>query len=172
MIDAAKAAVGNLFRNDRWIPMCFVGMFLVVASVNAVFIYLAVNSWTGLVTEQPNARGTAYNEVLEAERRQQELGWSHEVGFSIYPDSEKLSGYLRFALTDREGRPIDGARAGGVIERIGKFSQIFRVDLSADRPGLYEAPVKLPVPGVWRVRLVAHHGEDTYRIDENLLVRR
>ena len=78
---------------DKWIPMYFVAFFAVIALLDGIFVYTAISTQTGVVTEQPYEKGLAYNEVLEKAKTQPEL--EHKVSYQ--------NGALRWAL------PMDNA---------------------------------------------------------------
>ena len=69
------------FGPDGWIPMIFVGGFLVIAAVNGVMIWLAVDTFTGIATERHYEKGLAYNQALAAAEVQAALGWTAETAF-------------------------------------------------------------------------------------------
>lgn len=62
---AAKAPL-----RDRLIPWYFVGAFAVVFVVNMFFVYNAVHTHRGLVTENPYEKGLAFDSIVETVREQ------------------------------------------------------------------------------------------------------
>lgn len=126
-------------RRDGWIPWVFVGGMLVVVAVNAVMIYLALSTFTGLTTAQSYDRGRAYNRVLEEAARQEALGWTAQVAAR----GERLS----VTVTDREGRAVEGILAAELVRPI----EGTRVPLGATDP---RAGFALPDlrPGQWEFR--------------------
>ena len=84
-----------------WYPWLFVGGLGIVVIVNGFLTYFAVNSWTGLSTEDHYAKGLAFNQTLDAKRQQGELGW--KVDFNFNPD-----GNLSVHFTGKDGAPLDG----------------------------------------------------------------
>ncbi|MEQ1705902.1 MAG: FixH family protein, partial [Rickettsiales bacterium] len=59
----------------------FVAFFGFIAAVNAVMVTLAIRTHSGVVTEHPYEKGLAYNQVVEAEKNQQKLGWNGDVKY-------------------------------------------------------------------------------------------
>lgn len=165
------AMLTRLRQGDRWIPAMFFLFFLVVFSVNGVFIYLANTTWVGLVTEDPYHRGVNYNEVLAAERAQQSLGWSHELALDVANISDGVvTGVVTMTLTDRNNAPLDGGEVAILMERAGRFSQVFRVPLEPVGQGRYSAEVTLPVGGNWHMTTASRIDGQTYRAVDEIFV--
>lgn len=87
-------------RRSGWIPWVFVGGMLIVVVVNGVMVWFALSTFPGLTTTQSYDRGRAYNQVIAEAARQDALGWSTRVSLR--------EGRIAFAVTDREGRAVDG----------------------------------------------------------------
>lgn len=81
------------------------GFFGVVFAANAVFVYVALESWTGLSTDDAYRKGLTYNQTIARADAQHALGWRVAVTLEA-----AAPGRQRLALTlyDRDGRPIDG----------------------------------------------------------------
>lgn len=58
---------------DRLIPWYFVMAFLVVFAVNGFFVYMAVSTNHGVVTENAYKKGLDYNNVVAQIRKQREI---------------------------------------------------------------------------------------------------
>lgn len=135
-------------RKSRWIPWVFVGGMLVVVVVNGFMAYTAISSFTGLTTGQAYDRGRAYNHVLAEAARQDALGWTARVRLA--------GGRITLAVTDREGRPVQG-----VVEAyLQRPIEGTRVDLGAATPREGFAAPDL-APGQWEFRgfLLDGHGQ-------------
>ncbi|MEX2643419.1 MAG: FixH family protein [Acetobacterales bacterium] len=143
-----------------WIPWVFVGGFAVVIAANATLTYFALSSWTGLETREAYIRGNHYNAVLEADARQQALGWKVEAGLARLPDGSEG---LNVELRDAAGRPFGGAAVTARLVR--PTHEGYDLDLAVPERavGSYAVPVRLPLPGIWDVRIEARAGADTYR---------
>jgi len=168
VVDSQESELNGRYR---WIPWIFVGFFLVVFTVNGIFVYLATTSWVGLVTENPYDRGLNYNEVLAAKAAQDQLGWNHSLAFERTGLSgNTVTGVLTLSLTGHDGTGLDGATVKAVVERPGRYSQAFVLYLDQTGDGQYAAGFELPLPGQWHVRLAAKKGADSYRSAETFYV--
>ena len=85
----------------------FVAFFGIVTLVNSVFIYMALHTHSGLVTENPYEKGLAYNERLD-DIRHQPLWETHMA----YKD-----GVLNWQSRDEGGNPLENAKVTAIIMR-------------------------------------------------------
>ncbi len=136
----------------RHVLFGLLAFFGIVLAANAIFIYLAVDSFTGLSTENAYQRGVAYNRTLEARAAQRELGWGAELAFVQESGGR---GTLSVEMRDRAGRPLDDLRISGQILRPTHAGHDQEVVLARSGPGTYAAALDLPLRGQWNVRLVA-----------------
>ena len=66
------------------IPYIFFIFFAVIFAVNFSYIYVSQKTWRGLATEDAYHKGLNYNQVLEEEKKQKELGWKSTL-FKTFP---------------------------------------------------------------------------------------
>lgn len=130
-------------RRSGWIPWAFVGGMLLVVAVNAVLVFFALSTFTGLTVSGAYDRGRAYNAVLAEAARQDALGWRAELVAE--------AGLLRVAVTDREGLPVPG-RLDGVLRAPLEGVELPLV-LVAVAPGRWQAALEAPRAGQWEARL-------------------
>ena len=149
-------------KRSRWIPWAFVAGFGVIIAVNAVLVYAALSTFTGVTTSHSYDRGRAYNQVLAEAARQDALGWRPAVALQ--------DGVLNVTVTDREGLPV-GGRMEGVLLRPLEGAEL-RLDFAAAGPGRFMAFAPLPGKGQWEARLTVV-GDQGQRFDirERLYVR-
>lgn len=163
--DPAKRSI---FRLEPW-PTAIVLFFVVVVVVNVVFIRLSMTSWTGLVTEGAYDKGLAYNRVLQAQQAQNALGWQVTLD-----DAELVSGQegvLRLRVLDRQGVPVAGARAEGKLSRPVQQGMDQAFVFSEQEPGRYATRLRLPLPGVWDLKLLVVQGSGEYRLARRVQTR-
>ncbi len=149
---------------DRMIPWYFVMAFGVVFIVNAVFVYLATASHSGVVTEHAYNKGLDYNATILAAHHQQELGWQGAVAYE--------GGMLQYRLKDVAGKALHAAAVEAFITRPLQSGQDFSLTLAEDEgePGLYEAAVQFPMKGVWDVVIVATWNRKQFQQKQRLVV--
>lgn len=147
----------------RRVLACLIGFFLVVASVNAVFIYAGIRSWPGLVSEHAYEEGLAYNRTLAEARANAALGWTARLGYR--------DGQASLVLADRDGRAIDGMQVEAVFTRpLGKAAAISAVLVSTGG-GRYVAPLALPLAGQWDMVVTVDGARDRFVAAERLIAR-
>jgi nitrogen fixation protein FixH len=147
----------------RWIPWAFVGGMLTVVAVNAVLVFFAMSSWSGVATSRAFERGIAYNRVLAAAAAEDALGWQAEIAYR--------SGSLVVALRDADGRPIDRAVVAVEAERPLERHGAVSATLQAAGEGRYVAKVDDLRAGQWDIRLSVAHDGAAAHLTRRIVVR-
>jgi nitrogen fixation protein FixH len=145
----------------RHVLIAFLGFFFVVFAVNGVFVFFALKSWPGLATTDAYRKGVEYNQTLRAADRQAALGWRAVV---VYGDDGVLSARFR----DRTGAALSGLTVEAAISRPAIAARDRRITLAAAAPGVYRAPLALPLEGRWQVAIEARRGDDRFRITQEI----
>ncbi len=134
----------------------FVAFFFVVIGVNLVMVFLALDTWSGLSTEDAYQRGLRYNKTLEAMAHKDALGWQDSVIFTPgQPQGDEGRGRITLEMRDREGQLLEGLIVAGQIWRPTNEGFDRPITLRAVGAGRYETDVVFPLRGNWLVRLTA-----------------
>lgn len=141
-----------------WYPWIFVGMFGVVVAVNGSLAYFAISSFTGLQTEGAYEKGLAYNKALAAIQAEERLGWTVEP--QIDPSAITTGGPVTVTAKDRDGKPLDDLEVAIQLVRPTTAGYDSVHELVAQGAGRYQAFLKLPLPGLWDVKVLASRGAD------------
>jgi nitrogen fixation protein FixH len=158
--------VASLFAGDRWIPLSFVGMFAVVLVANGALVYYALESWTGLDTENAYVKGLHFDDAVAAAAAQQALGWQAALSLDPQPGGARIE--LR--LSQRDGRPLDRAVVTAQFVRPTQAGQDVSLQLDSFGGGLHRGVVALPLPGQWEVRLRVDRDGQTFRLRERFML--
>lgn len=157
-------------KKSSWIPWTFVGgMLVVVVVVNATMVTLAVRSWSGLVVSKPYERGVAYNRVLEAQARQDALGWKFSAAFELTGAAH--DGRIVVQARDKDGLPLDGLSFESLLTRPLERLEPIEVRFDPIGDGRYVAGTTVPKPGQWELRAIIARGTDRYTLSTRLFVR-
>ncbi|MEO5330601.1 MAG: FixH family protein [Magnetococcus sp. YQC-5] len=155
------------FWREPWL-MAIVLFFVVVVTVNLILIRYSMLSWTGLVTEGAYVKGLNFNQVFEAQQKQDHLGWR------VMLDTSKLTvgnkGELMFSLWDRKGEPLPEAHIQGMLFRPVHQGADQRFVMTEKQPGLYTADVTVPLPGQWDIKLDVAAPGGTYRYVQRIFL--
>ncbi|MEN2975603.1 FixH family protein [Tistrella bauzanensis] len=149
--------------SDRWIPRAIIGFFLVLGSVQAGFVTIAYDSFTGLVTDDAYATGLSYDRVLKERAAEAALGWRIDARY--LPDAaDPRRGRLVVGVADAGGVPLDGIVVQGEAEHTGRIPQLLPITF-APRAGDGAAMATLAFPngGHWFIRLKLTRGADEMR---------
>ncbi len=147
------------YNKGIWVFWSFVAFFGVIVAVNSVFIYQALSTHSGLVTEQPYRKGLAYNELLDKARSQPKI--EHTVSFE--------DGVLRWALPKELAE--QGAHVKASFLRPVKDGYDFDATLSHIGEGVHEVRPQLLLPGNWVVNLKATWKTQTFQTRTDLIIR-
>lgn len=124
-----------------WVFMSFFVFFITFIAVDAFFVYKAISTNTGLVTENSYYKGLDYNKTLEEARIQKETGITGVI--------EYKEGLLIFKLNAPNGTPIGNAKVTAKLIRPVNDKNDFLLSLTSQPDMSYSAPAKLPANGQW-----------------------
>lgn len=148
-------------NHGRRVLIYFVLFFALIAAVNAVFIYTALHTHSGTVTENPYEKGLAYNKTLSASREQPHL---KEQAMFDAP-------FFQWQIKDENGKPLSGAKTSVNFFRPVKDGKDFDMQLTETSPGIYQAHPEFPEKGLWVAHLDATWNGKNYRTAHNLIVK-
>jgi nitrogen fixation protein FixH len=130
----------------------FVGGFLILFAVTGNFVRLALTTFPGLVTTNAYERGLAYDDVIAAEQAQAEQGWQMQI---LAPEFSGDGQIAAITLADRNGEALSGGTVIMMAERMTRYAQQVRIQLTDVGEGRYEAPMEFPISGRWFVSVLA-----------------
>lgn len=143
-------------RHDgRFVLMCFVTFFAVIIIVNTIFIYAALNTHSGVVTQKPYETGLAFNEVLNKAKAQPDL--KHKVSYE--------NGSLRWKL------PMNNASVTASLVRRVQDGKDFDITFQNMGNGIYEAQPDMPLAGAWTAKLKAEWNNKTFQTSHDFIAK-
>jgi nitrogen fixation protein FixH len=122
--------------------------FAAVLAVNAVMIYAALSTYSGVTAAEPYRKGLHYNARILAAERQAQLDWKEVL--NIEPD-----GHVVLSLRGADGRPISNLEVELSIGRPSTNRQDRHLRLLAQDAGGYSAQIAPLPPGAWIVGIEA-----------------
>lgn len=149
---------------DKWIPWFFVLFFIVIATLDGIFVTLALRTHTGTVTENAFEKGVAYNNVLKEARERDALGWNADI--TLGDDNN-----LIVSLRGKDGSVLKGARVSVKMVRPAQDGYDYEITLTDEGNGLYAAPANLPLPGQWQARIFATWQDKRYQISKTIIAQ-
>ena len=154
-----------LERNRSYVPWIFVGGFAIVFSVNAVMIWLAVGSFSGLYTSKPRERGLGYNQIIAEQERRDALGWRIDTAWR--PES----GRLEVTLRDADGQPLAPTRLTAELVRPVEKRTPLAVALLPTDIGRFAVDLVLPERGNWDLDIVVERGADRFAVTRRMFLK-
>jgi nitrogen fixation protein FixH len=146
----------------------FFTAFIVVAGVNVFFVYKAVTTHTGEVTDNPYQRGLAYNRTLAAAAEEENLGWIPRMRVN-----KKAPGVYDISLhvSDKNGKALIFGSIQGSIRRPLNAENDVVANFSPREGGDYNAHVLLPFPGQWEVDVVMKSDNQSFHFVKRVVVQ-
>lgn len=133
----------------RHVLLGLIAFFGIVFAVNGVFLYQALSTHTGVVSNEPYRKGLEYNRTIEADERQTELGWTADLSVPV------KAGDVRLALVDSKGGPVAGLGLTGRVGRPSTDREDQKLAFSESSAGTYVAPLLALGEGTWIVEVQA-----------------
>jgi nitrogen fixation protein FixH len=128
----------------------------------AATIIVGTRTFDGTVVGDPYTEGLHWDALRKARLA---AGWTMTV-----VNREPVLGHtgLQVRISDRDGRPLEGARVAFSLKR----PETARYDRSYDAkesiPGTYRALVDLPLAGAWNLRTTVVQKERTVVLEDRL----
>lgn len=139
--------------------------FGVIFAVNAVFVYYARTTWTGLETENAYQKGLSYNDNIRAAGSQHVLGWQ-------VPDIRLAAvGEVQAMFVDRHKQPLNGLTVTAVVRRPVSSAFDQTVALTELGEGKYAGRLPPLSAGQWQVILHARRGMDEFRVEQRVILK-
>ncbi len=151
-------------------PWVLAGMGLIATFllVNATFIYYAITTSPGLVTEDYYDQGQDYeNNMMKIMAAQNALQWETKLAVPGHILTEQPD-MFRFSAVDSRGVPIMDADVSVVAYRPSDADADFKVHLNQAAPGQYQALIAFPLPGIWDLNITVINGEETFNMSHRV----
>ena len=186
-VDAGK----TVQKKWHWAPLLIVGFFVVVVSVDSVFITIAQKGSDSLLHKffipKPKSGGDAssyfpgiikhnyhekedqYNQYQKRLAEQRQRGWEVKYGWLATAVVNQLATF-QLSLRNAKNQPITGATVSGVFQRGNTSKQDQPVKLKEAGNGLYRADIVLKYPGRWELILEIDSPQGDYDLKATTVV--
>ena len=160
---------GGWRLTGRHVLYAFLGFFGCILLVNGVFVYFALDTWTGLTNKQAYVDGLDYNSQLAAGAEQRALGW--QVAVTAAP-AEEGAWRINARFVDAGGQPIEGLSVSAALLRPTREGMDQDLVLQRVAAGDYAAAFVPAAPGNWDAVVVAERrGETVFRREQRLWLK-
>jgi nitrogen fixation protein FixH len=141
----------------KQVALYFVAFFGFIAIVNAAMVTLAIRTNSGVVTEHPYEKGLAYNKIIDAEKKQEELGLNNVLNYK--------DGMLHFELRDKNNKIITPESATVTITRPTMQGMDFVIELKG-----IDTAIDFPAKGLWELRVNAKIDGNNYQQSKRIVI--
>jgi nitrogen fixation protein FixH len=172
-VSASPLSASNSRRGRPWVwPVGLALALSASAGINIGFMIVANRDASFAVEPDYYRKGLEWDRTMAQEDTNRALGW----GVAVAGERASLPGRLRLVarLTDRAGRPLDGAAVTVEARHGARAAEPVGGVLRSDGGGRYAAELPLARPGLWELRFDVRRGGDlfTARISADLPGRR
>lgn len=145
------SAIGSMRKEftGRHMLGIMVAFFSVIIAVNLLMATLANTSWTGLVVKNTYVASQEFNRKAQEGRAQADLGWQPRLTIA--------GGELRYAMLDREGRPVTLKSVTMAFRHPAYDKKDVTMTLAPGAAGSFVAD-HVPSDGLWIVDVEADAG--------------
>ncbi len=152
----------------RKVLMMLLGFFALIVVVNGIFIYFALNSFSGLSTQNAYVKGLNYNRTLAQDRAQKATG----LQITATASQPGQGVVLEIMVKDRHGKPMENVILSGQLRRPTHEGEDLALDFQAMGAGSYRATAAPGALGQWDLRLLAQVGDaGDYRWEKRLWLK-
>ncbi|MBN9669373.1 FixH family protein [Roseibium aggregatum] len=153
----------------RTVLIWLLGFFGVIFAANAVFIYLALGTFPGVVVESSYEAGQVYNEEIAAAKAQAELNWKVT---SEFVRSGEAGGRLVVTAMDDKGVPLYGLSINALLRNPVHETADVAAVLNADGGGRYIANLENVPEGNWTLIVeIEKGGERKFRSENRIFLK-
>lgn len=146
--------------------LCFFG---VVFSANAVFIYLALGSFPGVVVESSYEAGQSYNREIAAAKAQADLNW--QVSGELSRKGEE-GARLVVVAEDAANAPLYGVEIKALLRHPAQETADVEAFLRADGGGRYIAELDRIPSGNWTLVLeIEQDGARKFKSENRIFLK-
>jgi len=154
----------------RSVLFMLIGFFAVVGAVNVYFVFMALDTWPGLVSQQYYKDGLAYNHVLDDAAKQDKLGW--HTALKLAPGAIGESRELAIVYQKNDGSPVTGLDVKVTMQRPIGVKDTTKLPLREVAPGRYVTQFTPILAGRWKADFEAYTADKThFRIIHELMIK-
>ncbi|WP_289032835.1 FixH family protein [uncultured Roseibium sp.] len=140
------------------------GFFAVIFAANAVFIWLAVGSFPGVVVESSYTAGQTYNQEIADAKAQSERGWQVKADLTRAANG---GASLKVEARDKLGAPLTGLAFVAHLNHPTHDGVDLDVALVEGESGVYTGTADALAAGNWNMVLDAESADERLFRSEN-----
>ena len=151
----------------RTVLICLVGFFGIVAAVNAVMMFAAISTLSGLDSDSPYQAGLAFDEEIVAARAQQALHWQVDANV----ERDEGGTIVEITARDADGTPLPGLTATASLAHPADRRLDRDLAITQDGPGHFRA-VTGTAAGQWDLVIeLSRDGTRRFRSKNRIVLR-
>ncbi len=145
----------------RTVLISFILFFGMIVGVNSVFIYYALDSHPGVITENPYEKGLKFDEAINKAKNQPKI--ENTITYE--------GGVLAWVLKDVDNTPLEDAKTSVKMVRPVDDGNDRKFILNYVGNGRYEAALDLQHKGSWLAHLKAQWDNKEFQTQKSIIIR-
>jgi hypothetical protein len=166
LADEISPAAAAPARPSRLIwPGLIIALLAGHVVLTLVMVYIATRDRSFAIEPDYYQKALHWDAFVQQQRDNVRLGWTAAIDVDSHADvfgQQKLT----CRLTDKAGRPLEGAAIDLLAFAHARGSQRIAAVLPSQGQGIYQAMLRFPQKGLWEFRLVVRRGPDTWTYTE------
>ncbi len=180
------AAGLNVQKKWHWAPLIIVGFFVVVISIDSIFITIAqqgsdsllrglfipapkngakvTSYFPGIIAHNFHEREDQYNAHQKRLEEQRQRGWEVKYGWLATPAAKKPATF-QLSLRNAKQQAVTKATVHGSFQRGNTSKQDQKIVLKEFEAGIYRGTITLKYPGRWELKLKVESPQGGYDLD-------
>lgn len=171
MLKKIKEYFTHKLLSGSKIPYIILIFFLIVLTVNIIYILIASKNWSGVAVTNSYNKGLNYNQTIKIAKEQEKLGWKLKYEYipQIYNTTK---GKFRFLLYDKNDNRITDASIYVVFQRPDNNNITQSLNLSFNKNSdAYEDVIDFSIAGKWHANITITRKDDTYRLKKKFIIK-
>ncbi|NOY66067.1 MAG: hypothetical protein GXP13_01485 [Gammaproteobacteria bacterium] len=178
----------------HWAPAIIVGFFTVVLIVDSVFVTLSKEGlpkglqqlivpdrmdsdkvstlFPGVMHNNYHKKESRYNVYLRQIELIESRGWKVRKGWLISAPAAGEERIFQIIVEDAAGKIIKGFTMSGRFMRAADSSDDVDFKLNEVKPGIYQAKMILPAPGVWNLNIDMIYGDEQFELHASTQIKK
>jgi nitrogen fixation protein FixH len=149
-----------LIRKERIWPVIIITVLCVDVGVGFALVRLANSDPHAAIEANYYQKAVTWDSTLAQARANAALRWTLAPSLGVIgPDHQAM---LTFRLRDGAGAALGGAAVMVEARHVAHAEEVVASILTAAPDSNYAAPLLLPRPGLWELRVVVTRGSDRY----------
>lgn len=178
----------------HWAPAIIVSFFVVVLIVDSVFVTLSKEglpaglqkiiipermdsdkvstAFPGVMYNNYHKKESRYNQYLRQKEELEKRGWKVRKGWLTLSPVAGQEAVFQIIVEDSAGNNVGGLAMQGRFMRAADSHDDMSFSMTEVRPGIYQAKLVLPAPGIWNLNIDMRNGAEQFELQASTQIEK